>query len=366
MLRFPLAVMVVINHVFNPKGIMIGGNPIDTSGHRSFVLVNHIIEAFNDGYSVPIFFFISGFLFFLGIEFTKETYFYKIEKRIKTLFIPYVIWNTLSITILFCKLLPFLSKFAHVSKTLNFTWTGLLSCFWIYDRSLVIDPMSGIFTDPAANHSYPILVPMWFLRDLMVVVLFSPLIYWVLKQTKHYVLTLLGIAWIVLGYWQLEHISMLLTAFFFFSWGAYMSINGKDLLTLRKFFRLSMVMYPILGIVGVVSIYCFPEWSKVIRNVGIVFGLFLAYDVATWLLQKGVCKLHPFLASASFFIYVSHPFINTYILKFIFILTNPSSSIALVFVYTSAVILTIIVLLVVYYLMRRYCPLLLKAVTGRN
>ncbi len=369
LLRFPLAVMVVVTHTFDPRVIVVGGNPVDTrDGHRLFALVDYIIEAFNNGYSVPIFFFISGFLFFLGVEFTKETYLYKLRKRAKTLLVPYIICNTLAIVLLLCPFLPF---FAPAPKVLNFTWTGLLSCFWIYDRSLVINPTANTLARPAVSHSFPILPPMWFLRDLMVVVLLSPLVYWTLKYAKRRALWLLGIAWIVSEYCQSGYTTILLRAFLFFSWGAYMSINGKDLLVFRRYFRLSLWMYLSLGMLGVVSMYRFPmyrfpEWSGVIKDVGFVFGLLLAYDVATWLLQQGICKPHPFLASASFFIYIAHPFLYRRLLVLVFGWTAPCSSVSFVLVYASVAVLTILVLLAAYYLMRRYCPALLQVLTGRG
>ena len=50
-----------------------------------------IISGFLRGQSVPIYFFISGYLFFLGGEFSIEKYYKKLRRRIKSLLVPYVV-----------------------------------------------------------------------------------------------------------------------------------------------------------------------------------------------------------------------------------------------------------------------------------
>ena len=42
---------------------------------------------------VPLFFFISGFLFFYYDDFSKNVYLGKIKKRFKSLVVPYIFWN---------------------------------------------------------------------------------------------------------------------------------------------------------------------------------------------------------------------------------------------------------------------------------
>ena len=47
--------------------------------------------------AVPVFFIISGYFFFYQTKvFGKETYFKKLKKRIRTLLIPYFLWNLVS------------------------------------------------------------------------------------------------------------------------------------------------------------------------------------------------------------------------------------------------------------------------------
>lgn len=45
--------------------------------------------------SVPVFFLISGYYFFKGEELGKDVYLSKLKKRIRTLLLPYLLWNLL-------------------------------------------------------------------------------------------------------------------------------------------------------------------------------------------------------------------------------------------------------------------------------
>ena len=68
--------------------------------------------------AVPVFFIISGYLFFQNItEFKKEAYSSKVKSRIRTLFIPYLLWNLIALTENLIKHLPVLSSvFPNIHK----------------------------------------------------------------------------------------------------------------------------------------------------------------------------------------------------------------------------------------------------------
>lgn len=64
LLRFPLAVIVVSAHVFNKEAIAISGEVFDVcqySLYNDFLL---FVDGFLRGISVPVYFFISGYVFF--------------------------------------------------------------------------------------------------------------------------------------------------------------------------------------------------------------------------------------------------------------------------------------------------------------
>ena len=367
LLRFPLAVVVVIIHTFSTRNVTVQGVPFSLEDMPILLEVNHFINGFLREHSVPIYFFISGFVFFLGASLTKERYIQKLKNRVKTLLIPYLIWNIIFILKDLFFLLPcFSSIFPNAYKVqLDFSLPAILETFW--------DATKGIFVVPQAagefvtQNIYPINTPLWFVRDLMIVVLCTPILYWLLKRTRHYFVLLLGASWFILSYWNLGHINQLITAFFFFSWGAYMSVNQKDMIQeFRRFFKPSMVLYPLLALLFVVSVHYFPDFSYTIKRLNVIVGLFFAYNASAWLLTNNVCKLNPFLASSSFFIYVSHRLLCGNFVKVFILLFRPSSDLGMLSVYVSAVVVTVGILLLTFYLLRRYAPAVLRIMTGKK
>ena len=98
LLRFPLIVGVVFIHSF--------GNPFDygalnfhhLSGMDCYNIIRVSISKVLTHVCVPTFYFISGYLFFKGLEtWNVEKFMQKLKRRVKTLLVPFLIWNTISI-----------------------------------------------------------------------------------------------------------------------------------------------------------------------------------------------------------------------------------------------------------------------------
>ncbi len=105
---------------------------------------------------VPIFFLLSAVLLFCADRTYKEV----IRKKIRTLFVPYLIWNTFWIAVfLILQSLPFTAAYFSGSNT-PILQSSVYEWFGLY----------GI------GREYPHCYPLWFMRDLMVAVLFFPLI----------------------------------------------------------------------------------------------------------------------------------------------------------------------------------------------
>ena len=118
--------------------------------------------------AVPLFYTISGYLFFLGtMEKGVTSIFVKQIKRVRTLLVPFLLTNVLSL--LFYYLLRVLTEMKPAVGTLinnnllDRAEPGCLGvikyCFW----------------------DGPIAFQMWFVRDLMVLVVSAPIIYYILR-----------------------------------------------------------------------------------------------------------------------------------------------------------------------------------------
>jgi fucose 4-O-acetylase-like acetyltransferase len=357
LLRFPLAVIIVIVHVFNSDGITFQGVTSGFEAYPFFMGVNRFVDGFLRSQSVPIYYFISGYVFFLGGEMTRGVYLRKFRNRVNTLLIPYFVWNLFALLILVVTVVPPFNQFRSNASEFTPSLHGFSSAFWMYDGSL-----EGVNMTTA----FPISQPLWFVRNLIIVILCTPLIHFILKKTKYYMIVVLGVFWFVANSCHIKTYDFDV-AFLFFSWGGYMSINQKNMVTVfQRFFKISVVLYIILGVTYMMVADTMQDVAVIVKKTNIVVGLIFAYNLSTWLLQNNKCKVNPTLSSASFFLYLAHGHIARIILKLSYTVIRPESSFYLLTVHVFTVILTISVLLLAFYLLKRYTPHLLNALTGRK
>ena len=369
MLRFPLAVVVLIVHTI-PQELILYGNSVQSDNMPILLAMRSFVRAFLTDQSVPVYFFISGFVFFLGGQLSSQIYVRKMKNRFKSLFIPYIIWNIIALLsklAVFLLCLSFIFKNAYM-KQLDVRMSTFLYELWDASKGMVIEPeiLSAPPSQILTNEIFPAYAPLWFVRDLMIVAISTPVLYWLLKRTRHYMVLTLGLLWFYSDIlWG--HANQLITAYFFFSFGAYMSINGKDMLQVfGRYFKVSILAYFLLGATYMVASDYYPEACDIIKKMNVFAGLLFAYNLAAWLLQKRICKVSPFLASSSFFIYVSHGMICIHMPKLFYLLFHPMSDVGVTAIYILSVVITLVLLLSVYYLMRRFTPKFLKVITGRK
>lgn len=288
LLRFPLAVIVVFIHVIDPANVAPMRSDVDLETMLSFKTFLNFAFAFLKQQSVPIYFFISGVVFFHNFSLSKDSILHKFRNRFKSLFLPFIIWNAIVLTIEFAK-----SIRGNIPFNLN-PYPFLMN-FW--------DAGRGTFPN-SAMEGYPINVPLWFLRDLMCLVLITPLIYLFLKNknTGSCIIVCLIILW------YSSFISTgLITGLCFFSIGAYISIHRVDMLKLCDRPLLWSIVYCSSALMVFLSIELIPELDpSFIKRIAILSGVPFAYRLSYFLLKNGYCTVNPLLSQVSFFIYVSH------------------------------------------------------------
>lgn len=149
MLRFPLAVFVIMQH-HNQMNELIGDTP-----YNADTILYYFLKILPKC-AVPCFYIISGFFYFYNVtDFNFQSYKRKLKKRITSLVIPYILWNLITYILLTCK--EFITGTTIIKGGL-LHFDIFLSSFWLYNGSTT-----------------PINAPLWFLRDLIiVVVLFAP------------------------------------------------------------------------------------------------------------------------------------------------------------------------------------------------
>ena len=260
--------------------------------------------------------------------------------------IPYLFWNLVAI-LLFYLAQFFLKDLLSGNNLLiaDYTWQNWLQAFW----------------NGNTGENLPINYPLWFIRDLMVVVIFSPIVYWGVTRLQSLFVLLLGGLWFFNLWIDVSGISAV--AFFFFSYGAYWGINKKNFV--EVFYRLlhhSLWIYIILSICNL--LFREYDWCTYIHKVGILVGLSMFVSLTAYCLKKQIWEINLYLTNSSFFIYVYHGMSLTLIMKCLVKYLHPQTNISLVLIYIICPIITIILGLGVYKILTKYLPKFTMLITG--
>lgn len=346
-LRFPLIVAVVFIHsnpgdvVFNGQSAVVNYNLSVYEGIRYFV--SEIVARV----AVPVFFFISGFLFFRKMDnWNISIYVQKLKKRGRSLLIPYLFWN-LVVVLLFYLAQTFLKGLLSGNNLLiaDYTWQNWLQAFW-YGNT---------------GENMPINYPLWFIRDLMVVVVFSPIVYWGIKRLQSLFILLLGILW--LFNWGIDVTGFSIVAFFFFSYGAYWGINKTNFVDIyNKLFPYSLWVYIILAVCNL--LFREYDWCSYIHKIGILVGLSMFVSLTAFCLKKQVWKIDTYLTNSSFFIYVYHGMPLALVIKFLVKMLHPQTNISFILIYILCPVIIIVLGLGVYKILTKYLPQFTAVITG--
>lgn len=363
-LRFPLALIVILVHVLNidDVGVDVSGCNVGMIEHGSiFDSVRYIINVFIRGISVPIYLFISGYVFFRGLnEYTLKTYKNKISNRIHSLLIPYFIWNSIELLLVIFIHLSSLKSYTAGCGTLNLSLRNIISCFWVYNGHLVDSGVVAV----QSNALFPLNTPLWFLRDLFCVALITPIIYIILKKLGHWaIIILFGLC--VLPIANAPLLDQFFSVLLFFSIGAYLAIHKVDLIKLfTRFYILSIFIYVVGSVISIVVENAII--SSIFKNISILGALFLLYNLALKKVQSNGYRKTAFLAASSMFLYLSHSLICMRFYKVLLLIFNPNHNVEIVFCLLISYILVIAVLLISYYILRKYTPRIAAILTGRK
>lgn len=246
--------------------------------------------------AVPMFFLISGYLFFQNFEISFIGYINKVKRRIKSLVIPFLIWSGFFVSIAF---LSSMFKFNLINRSVL-----SINDFFVI---LVLSPIP---------------YQLWFIRDLFIIVLLSPVIYFFVRYFSYLFLPLLFIIW--LPNWQIFYI-IDNESFLFFSLGTFFGLFAKStalrIYNKRMPFFISICLWitflllkHIPSGVGVISPLYLRRFSEIMGIVSIWVG----YDLAINSKKKiplNICKLIFMFRCYSFFIFLSHEPIMTMLKK---------------------------------------------------
>lgn len=359
LLRFPLALFVSAVHIFTMP-LNLENQPL--SDFPATEILFRFIHSFIADQSVPVYYFIAGYVFFLGLDFTIRNYRGKLQRRVHSLLIPYLIWNTLAIILTLKPSIPeIIANPGNLHDIIpNFTFSGFINCYW--------NNHNGFFPSPADNSAvYPIDGPLWFIRDLMIIVLISPAIYSLYRLPKRHCLFFLSVITLI---WALRipgsgRLSQLMDAFTFFSWGGVLSYHKHDMTAIFSRFRVpSFILYPLIATIIFILNPHYPELMAYFKSLNIIIGLFFFYNMAAMLIGKNICRPNKFLAKSSFFIYCGHVVFKYPIAGKLSSVMAPTDDLSLLIFLFALYFLIIFALLITYLLMKRFTPRILALFNG--
>ena len=316
-----------------------------------------VIRPYENGYSLFSFLFtgvfgrlpalilFSGFLFFRS-GFSARIYGKNLKRRAKSLLVPYLFWNA-----------------AVVVYTLSLQ-------FWLLrhgetpDSKLIVD--YTLHDWKTAFWTAPIASQFWFIRNLMIASVISPLFYVLIRYLKIFGLILIALPWFLgirmwIGINMIDEVPLFL---FFFAAGTWLALR-KENFVLR--------MMPHWGWTGIVFLLsaCFQVYRYVagLPAVAIVDKLGLCASVVFFialsgkLISSGKLKVNVPLCQSSFFIFATH-FIPVGIVKMLLmnVLTETPWSYFLIHIVCFVVVLGFC--LGVYKLLHRITPRFLSVITG--
>lgn len=285
LLRFPMMCLIVCMH----SDIRVYCPWISHLKYTSIIM--HLIINVLCGVAVPAFFFMSGMLFFRENELSLSLYKKKILSRLKTLLIPYLLWNLICIFIIWIlqSIIPGFQLLLHKPIT-QLSITDFLLLFW--DISKV--------THLPDDQIGPLVGQFWFLQCLMLLVLLSPFIYIGIKKLNLIFPLIFGIIYVGFSFPTFPSINW--QAFFYFILGSWFSINS---ISVSKTFKKLNIISCILFIFGC-ALSFFMYDIIIINNILI---LIFSFNIASFLISKGF-SLPKLLTSASFFIFCFHRFLT--------------------------------------------------------
>ena len=212
-------------------------------------------------------------------------YLSKFKTKAKTLLVPYIVWNAIAILVFY-------------RQSFGMSVQDIITGFWTMKNELFFyaEPWDG---------------PLWFVRDLMVVIFCTPLISWLVRKTGIVFIVAMLIYWFIFTKGQLPGFSPV--AFLWFSFGAYLAIKKPDFsvaLTPRRMAVVSALCF----IFFFLKVFGIGKGSTFIvnaRQLGWVFSTMVAYFYIATVIASRARNMARWskLASTGFMIFALHALI---------------------------------------------------------
>lgn len=337
MMRIVLISGIIFVHVpYDPATSPYAG----TFGGLDWVRVFLADSLFRIG--VPCLSAISGYLLFhRGLE--AFDYRKTLRTKASTILLPFLLWN-----------LAFLA-FVYLAQSRGIGFGYLPDVVNATPRALM---NLGL-----AIETWPINIPLYFLRDLLLCLILSPLIALAVLRYPRTALALM-LAYAVLP--VPNGIFLKKSILFGFSFGVTMALHRIDI---RRIDRFALpVTLAVLGVAVLLSVALyafgpeFPVWLDMLRALAAMSGIFGAWALSALLIRTGAGQALARLGGLSFWIFCGHyP-----LLIFFWMVWNRLGIAEYPLFYAASPVLALAILVSTHALARRFAPALHATLTGRR
>lgn len=328
-IRFVSFVLIVIV-------ILLHAQLISLSTNISSFVIQRFISGNIARAAVPFFYLISGYLFTNGLKGTqlKSVFKRKLKSRVATLVIPYLIWSAVGIIVFICE-----SSFFRETGSESITLPYLINETFIHPH---------------------VFYQLWFIRDLIVCVILSPLIYFAVKYLREMFIAILLVIWF--NMWEIGFITT--TSILFFSTGMYMEIYRDSWVE----YRFRSVWFWIIPVIWISSCFIFAyndyaSYASLFSDITLgIISIWIAYDL---LYESSLSRFVGMeILSLGFFLFLVHEPLLTIIKKVLIATIGTGNDWNELFIYFISPLIVIAILIPIGLYTKKHFSKTYKFLTG--
>ena len=335
-LRFPLIFFIIMLHCYSVQRL--------EGSHDTYFRFVYPFALWLGETGVPGFFFISGFLFFLS----KKKYSQKLQTRIQTLLYPYIIWNAILITLYLIAFAIGHPQDINGRNMEDYSVLDYIRLFW--DR--------GSFDD---GNFVPLLCPLWYIRNLLIMCIISPLLYYIIRYAREVFIVIIALWWMTT-----YNNAFIPQTILFFSLGAYFSIFDINPLEITIRHRyLFLTLFTIFAFGDIIThIAIGTPVNLQIHRMSLIFNIPTLFLLADWGVQHGYSSKT--LPNSAFIVFCVHYPIVVLLRKFCIGYFSGASDSIHVLLYFACVILSTMLSLMIYQILDEYFPKTKNLLSGNR
>ncbi len=335
-LRFPLIFLIIMLHCYSVQRLE--GN------HEMYFKALYPFYNWLGETGVPGFFFISGYLLFLS----KKSYYQRIATRVHTLLIPYLLWNSLLLILYLITYALGFPQDINGRSIADYKLIDYVRLFW--DR--------GSFDN---GNFVPILCPLWYIRNLLIMSILSPLFFYIVKYLREMFLLFIAIWWMAT-----YNNAFIPQTILFFCLGAYFSILNKNPLeTVIKKKTLFLTMFVLFAAGDIIThVAISTPVNLQIHRLALIINIPALFLLADYCVRNNYSN--ELLPNAAFIVFCVHYPIVVILRKLCIIQFSNASDIMHIMLYLICVIISTLLSLGIYLLLGKYLPNVKRVLSGNR